>query len=95
MAERNVPEQIQNYISGATWPADKGELVNAARMNRAPHDVLEALREMPERRYERPNDVQEVLRERTGGAQTGAKHARREEGGERPGQGHRSREETP
>lgn len=89
MAESDRPEQIQNYLSGVTYPAGKDVLVNKARNNNAPEDVMQVLRDMPERQYGGTSEVADILRQRTGGRETGTGHARRAEGGQRPGQGRR------
>lgn len=71
MAQKSNPQDIQNYLSGVNYPARRDELVNAAERNNAPDDVMRQLREMPDQRFEQPTEVQEILRQRTGGGQQG------------------------
>lgn len=51
--------QIQVYLKGMDYPANKEEIVQHAEQNNAPESVLKYLRQLPERQYDRPNHVQQ------------------------------------
>jgi hypothetical protein len=58
------PIQIQKYLSGVDYPADRDQLVAAAESNGADSETLELLRGLPERTYEGPSGVsKEISRE--------------------------------
>jgi hypothetical protein len=57
------PIQVQKFLRGVDYPASKDELVRRAKDNGADETVLEALRALPDRRYDGPNAVsQEFVR---------------------------------
>lgn len=55
------PIEIQKALGGMDYPADKDAVVSHAESKGAGDDVLEALRGLPEKSYERPTDVNEAL----------------------------------
>ncbi|WP_210479499.1 DUF2795 domain-containing protein [Naasia sp. SYSU D00948] len=55
------PIEIQKALGGMEYPADKDAIVQHAESKGAGDDVLEALRGLPEKSYERPTDVNEAL----------------------------------
>lgn len=74
MARQNQnPSNIQNYLSGVNYPAKKNDLIQTARRNNAPNDVIQQLESMPDQRFEQPTEVQEAISGRTRGSQGGGK----------------------
>jgi hypothetical protein len=55
------PIQLQKFLGGVDYPADKGTLVERARSNGADDEVLRTLRELPMERFNSPNDVSEAI----------------------------------
>lgn len=51
------PTQIQKFLGGVDYPAKKQALVDHAREQGAPDDVIQTLEGLPEREYEGPNGV--------------------------------------
>ncbi|MDD5039146.1 MAG: DUF2795 domain-containing protein [Dehalococcoidales bacterium] len=51
--------QIQVYLKGIHYPANKQQVVNQAKSNNAPENVMSFLRRLPDRQYSRPMDVEE------------------------------------
>jgi hypothetical protein len=52
---------VQRYLSGIDYPATKEQLVEHARKNKAPKDVLEELERVPEGEYDGPNRVSSAV----------------------------------
>ncbi|MFC8044751.1 DUF2795 domain-containing protein [Nocardia sp. NPDC057353] len=55
------PTQVQKSLSGVDYPADRNDLLAAARTNAAGDDVLDALGALPERTFDGPEAVQREL----------------------------------
>jgi len=53
----NSPANVQKYLSGVGYPADKQDLIEAARRNDAPDEVMQTIRKLPEEHYGGPQDV--------------------------------------
>ena len=51
--------QIQLYLKGVSYPANKNDIVNTARSNSAPQNVMDFINRMPERTYNRANEVEQ------------------------------------
>jgi hypothetical protein len=56
-----TPIQVQKFLGGVDYPADKSSLVKRAKDNGADENVLNALNQMPERTFNSPNDVSEEM----------------------------------
>ncbi len=56
MAKVN-PVQAQKFLGGIDYPAGKKHLVEHAEQQGADEEVLDVLREIPEREYDGPNAV--------------------------------------
>lgn len=54
---------IQKVLSGANYPATKNELVQTAQRHNAPDEVISKIRDLPEQRFNSPQDVQKAMRE--------------------------------
>lgn len=59
--------QVQKALSGIDYPASRDQLVEHARGNGAEDAVLDALREVADRRYEGPDEVSSAVSKATGG----------------------------
>ncbi|MCW3820344.1 DUF2795 domain-containing protein [Micromonospora sp. DR5-3] len=55
------PIQLQKFLRGVDYPADKDTLVERARANGADDRVLDTLRRLRADSFNSPNDVSEVL----------------------------------
>ena len=55
------PIEIQKALGGMDYPADKDAVVQHAESSGASDEVMEALRSLPERTFERPTDVNEAV----------------------------------
>jgi hypothetical protein len=53
----NSPANVQKYLSGVNYPADKQDLIEAARSNSAPDEVMQTIRQLPDEQYGGPQDV--------------------------------------
>jgi hypothetical protein len=51
------PANVQHHLKGVHYPATKEALVEQARKNQAPPEVLEMIEHMPEQEYGGPQDV--------------------------------------
>jgi hypothetical protein len=58
------PIQLQKYLSGVDYPADKDTLVQKARDNGADDDVIQTLQSLPFDSFNSPNDVSEAFGKR-------------------------------
>lgn len=56
-----TPIQVQKFLGGVDYPADKAVLVKRAKDNGADENVLNALNQMSDKTYNSPNDVSEEL----------------------------------
>jgi hypothetical protein len=56
------PIEIQRHLKGVDYPADRSELLDTARSENAPPEVVEALESLPEdEEFEGPDDVMEAV----------------------------------
>jgi hypothetical protein len=55
------PIQLQKFLGGVDYPADKRTLIQRARDNGADDNVLRTLEDLPADRFNSPNDVSEAL----------------------------------
>lgn len=46
-----TPIDVQTYLRGANYPANKDKLISVARNNEAPSEVIQVLRQMPDTEY--------------------------------------------
>ncbi|GHF26494.1 hypothetical protein GCM10017786_70800 [Amycolatopsis deserti] len=51
------PIQMQKFLSGVDYPCTRDGLVDHAQSQGAPDDVLDHLRQLPDREYDGPNAV--------------------------------------
>jgi hypothetical protein len=62
-AEPN-PIELQKHLAGVDYPADRGQLVQAARDNGADEELCRMLEKMPDQQYSGPDKVTEALFQR-------------------------------
>ena len=62
MAKVN-PVQAQTFLGGIDYPASKEDLVEHAEQQGADEEVLDALRQIPDREYDGPNAVSHEIGE--------------------------------
>ena len=53
----NSPANIQNYLKGVEYPADKDTLISQARSNDAPAEVMDTIQCLPRDNFGGPQDV--------------------------------------
>jgi hypothetical protein len=61
MANKTNPIELQKHLSGIDYPATKDTLVSTARDQGAGHDLLDALKKIPDRQYDGPNAVSQAV----------------------------------
>ncbi len=60
MAKVN-PIQVQKFLGGMDYPANKDEIVKHAKSKGADEKVMETLEQLPEDDYETPADVSKAI----------------------------------
>ncbi|MEA2282701.1 MAG: hypothetical protein QOK21_3308 [Solirubrobacteraceae bacterium] len=55
------PIELQKYLKGADYPADKGELAQLAESNGAPSEIVDAIRSASQESFDGPSGVQKSL----------------------------------
>ncbi len=73
------PIETQKALKGMDYPAGKQEIIEKARDNKAPQEVIQILEDIPDREYENAADVSKEFRGETGHIE--------ERGGEKGGRG--------
>lgn len=53
--------ELQKCLKGTDYPADRSELIQAAKDNEAPQNVMNFLERIPDKEYETPVDVSKEL----------------------------------
>lgn len=61
---RRAPADVEQHLEGVNYPASRDDLEQAARNNHAPEEVLQEIRSLPGRDYERKEDVSRAFIER-------------------------------
>lgn len=51
--------QIQKYLGGMDYPANRQDIISHAKSKGAPENVMSFLNRLPEREYRFPTDVEE------------------------------------
>lgn len=55
------PIQIQKFLSGIDYPASKDTIVSTAEKEGADDNVLDALRQIPDKEYDAPTAVSSAV----------------------------------
>lgn len=53
--------EVQEYLGGLDYPADRNKLVDFAKGKNAPQEVVEVLSRIPEKSYPTPIEVNEEI----------------------------------
>lgn len=56
-AQKASPVAVERYIKGIDFPAGEVELLEQARSNQAPEDVLHVIEQLPDQEYQTAVDV--------------------------------------
>ncbi|MEV4147441.1 DUF2795 domain-containing protein [Amycolatopsis sp. NPDC049691] len=55
------PIELQKYLSGVDYPAQRDDLVRAAERNGADDGTLDVVRNLPDRTYDGPSGVSKEI----------------------------------
>ncbi|MHB0856395.1 MAG: DUF2795 domain-containing protein [Anaerolineae bacterium] len=55
------PIRVQQHLKGIHYPADKKKLVQQAKDNKAPEEVVSLIERMPEQTYNSPAEVSKAV----------------------------------
>ncbi|MFT3771337.1 MAG: DUF2795 domain-containing protein [Minicystis sp.] len=58
-----APANVQSYLKGVHYPANKNDLVTAARDNGAPKEIIELIQDLTEEEFGGPQDVMKAYGE--------------------------------
>lgn len=58
-SEKVSAAELQLYLKGIDYPADKNKLIETAQNNDAPDNVMQWIQKLPDRTYNRANQVEE------------------------------------
>ncbi|SMQ73728.1 DUF2795 domain-containing protein [Agreia sp. VKM Ac-1783] len=61
MAEKPTPIELQKYLSGVDYPVSKADLLQTARDQGAPDDVLSALNGVDQDEFDGPTAVSSAV----------------------------------
>jgi hypothetical protein len=61
MAETPNPIQIQKFLSGIDYPANRDALISRAKESGADNNVLDALQNIPDKEYDSPTAVSSAV----------------------------------
>lgn len=57
------PANLQKFLAGVHYPASKSDLMQAAKRNHAPQEVMDLVENMPDQEFGGPQDVQRAYGE--------------------------------
>ena len=67
MSSRGVggesPSNVQKYLKGVDYPAKKRDLVETAKKNAAPNEVVQVIQQFPDQEFKGPQDVMKAYGE--------------------------------
>ena len=55
------PIQLEKYLKGVDYPANKNDLIKRAEQNGADQQVLDTLKQLPDRTFEGPSGVSKAV----------------------------------
>jgi hypothetical protein len=55
------PIQLQKYLKGVNYPVSKDELIKQAEQNGADQNVLDTLKQLPDKQFEGPSGVSKAI----------------------------------
>ena len=56
-AEKASPAAVERYIKGTNFPANKKQLMEKAKSNSAPQDIINVLNKFEDKQYNSPIDI--------------------------------------
>ncbi len=56
------PAEVEKYLKGINYPANKTDLVKKAQQNNAPDDVIRTLQQLPSSNFNETTDVMKAFR---------------------------------
>jgi Protein of unknown function (DUF2795) len=56
------PIDVEKYLRGVDYPANKTDLVKKAQQNKAPDDIIRTLQQLPSSSFNQPTDVMKAMR---------------------------------
>jgi len=60
MSSENVSTaQLAQYLKGIDFPANKQDIIETAKSNSAPDEIMTFMNELPDRSYDQPAEVEE------------------------------------
>lgn len=65
------PANVQKYLAGIHYPASKQELIDCAKGNKAPPEVMDEIENLPDEQFHGPQEVMKAYGE--GNKQQGQK----------------------
>jgi hypothetical protein len=57
------PAAVERYIKGIDFPANKKKLMQQAKDNDAPDDVIKTIQRLPEQQYNSPIDISKAMKD--------------------------------
>ncbi|WP_141735547.1 DUF2795 domain-containing protein [Oligoflexus tunisiensis] len=57
------PANVQSFLGGIDYPADKETLIETARKNKAPDDIIDLLEQFPDEEFDSPVSVMKAYGE--------------------------------
>ena len=57
------PVAVENYLKGIDFPANKKDLLNQAKSNHAPDDVMRTIQRLPDKEYGSPIDISKEMKD--------------------------------
>ncbi|TQJ38144.1 uncharacterized protein DUF2795 [Arthrobacter sp. SLBN-112] len=61
MADTPNPIQVQKFLGGIDYPANREDLLSRAKDSGADSNVIQALEELPDREYDSPTAVSSAI----------------------------------
>jgi hypothetical protein len=61
MADKPTPIELQKYLAGVEYPASKSSLLETAKSNGAPDDLLSALESASQDEFDGPTAVSSAI----------------------------------
>lgn len=61
MSDKPNPIQIQKFLAGVNYPADRSTLISTAEKEGADGDALDALKNIPDKEYDSPTAVSSAV----------------------------------
>lgn len=63
MANPHSAAELEKYLNGVVYPANKDNLLDTARANRAPEEVIDMIENLPENNFNSPIDIAKAFGE--------------------------------